>query len=269
MPYLQVNGAQIHYHIDDFADSWLDRGVVLLHHAAAGNLHRWRAWIPTLARHRRVVRFDMRGHGKTPPPNGGRFFLQSLAADVAGVMDGLGIDKVHLVGASAGGIISLRFAYEFPDRLHSLSLVASTPRLAQTGASIDTRVWRRTLEESGTKAWLLSDAQKRFGPDADPRLIEWYAAEGDKTPSKVVLALQDCLLGEDLTPLLPQIPAPTLILAAAQDEITPLEIQRLMARRMPKAALETFDGVGHNMKVEIPELLAGQVLEFIDREEAG
>ena len=269
MPYLQVSGIQIHYHIDDYADPWLNREVVLLHHAAAGNLHRWRAWAPILGRHRRVVRFDMRGHGKTPPPPGGRFFLQSLAADVAGVMDGLEIDKVHLVGASAGGIISLRFAHDFPDRLHSLSLVASTPSLAQTGTNVDTGVWRRTLEESGTKAWLLSDAQKRFGPEADPNLIEWYAAEGDKTPSEVVLALQDCLLNEDLTPLLGQIPAPALILAASQDEITPLEIQQLMARRMPNAALETFDGVGHNMKVEIPDLLAGRVLNFIDRVEAG
>ena len=84
-----------------------------------------------------------------------------------------------------------------------------------------------------------------------------------------MLALQDCLLNEDLTPLLREIPAPALILASSQDEITPLEIQELMARRMPKAALETFDGVGHNMKVEIPELLAGRVLKFIAQVEAG
>ena len=232
-------------------------------------MHRWRAWVPALARHRRVLRFDMRGHGKTPPPQSGKFFLQYLAADIADVMGGLEIDRVHLVGASAGGIISLRFAHEFPDRLHSLSLVAATPSLAQTGTSVDTGVWRRTLEESGTKAWLLSDAQKRFGPQADPRLIEWYAAEGDKTPSEVVLALQDCLLNEDLTPLLRHIPAPVLILAATQDEITPLKIQQFMAERIPNAALETFEGVGHNMKVEIPEILAGRVSEFIGRVEAG
>ena len=269
MPYLPVNGTQFHYHVDDYADPWLDREVVLLHHAAAGNLHRWGAWVPVLARHRRVIRFDMRGHGKTPPPPGGRFFLQNLAADIAGVMDGLEIDRVHLVGASAGGIISLRFAHDFPDRLHSLSLVAATPSLAQTGSSIDTGVWRRTLQESGTRAWLLSDTQKRFGPETDPRLIEWYAAEGDKTPSEAVLALQDCLLNEDLTPLLRQIPAPALILAASRDEITPLEIQQLMARRMPKATLETFDGVGHNMKVEIPDILASRVLNFVDQVDAG
>ncbi len=247
MPYLQIDESRFHYHVDDYSDPWLDSETILLHHAAAGNLHRWRAWIPTLARQHRVLRFDMRGHGRTPPPPGGRFSLPGLAADIASVMDALDIGQVHLVGASAGGIVSLRYALDFPDRLRSLTLVASTPRLAQTGSGIDTGVWRRTLEESGTKAWLLSDAQKRFGPKADPGLVEWYAAEGEKTPAEVVLALQDCLLREDLTSLLPQISVPVLILASSQDEITPLEIQHLMAQQIPQTTLQTFDGVGHNM----------------------
>ena len=268
MPYLDVNGSRFHFHVDDYTDPWRAPEHILLHHSAAGNLHRWRAWVPTLARHSRVIRFDMRGHGKTPPPPGGQFSLQQLSGDIASVMDCLEIRKAHLVGASAGGIVCLRFAHDFPDRLHSLTLVASTPRLAQMGASVDAGVWRRTLEESGTKAWLLSDAQKRFGPHANPGLVEWYAAEGAKTPADVVLALQDCLLREDLTPLLPEITAPTLILASSQDEITPLEIQRLMARQMPKATLQTFDAVGHNMKVEIPDLLAVRVQGFVEQVEA-
>jgi 3-oxoadipate enol-lactonase len=255
--------------MDDFADPWQAPGHVLLLHSAAGNLHRWRAWVPGLARHHRVIRFDMRGHGKTSPPPGGQFSLRQLSGDIASVMDSLEIRKAHLVGASAGGIVSLRFAHDFPHRLHSLTLVASTPKLAQTGTSVDAGVWRRTLEESGTKAWLLSDARKRFGPQADPGLVEWYASEGGKTPADVVLALQDCLLREDLTPLLPEIPAPTLILASSEDKITPPDIQRLMARRMPKATLQTFDSVGHNMKVEIPDLLAARVLRFIEEVEAG
>ena len=263
MPYQNVKGARFHYHIDDYTDPWRSPETILLHHSAAGNLHRWRAWVPSLARLYRVLRFDMRGHGNTPPPEDGQFSLRSLAADIAGLMDSLKIDKVHLVGASAGGIVSLRFAHDFPHLLHSLSLVASTPRLAQTGTSIDTGVWRRTLEEQGTKAWLLSDAGKRFGPDAAPGLVEWYAEEGAKTAAQVVLALQGCLLGEDLSPLLPQIPAPVLILAASRDEITPMEVQKLMADQLPNAKLLSFDGVGHNMKVEIPEVLAGHVLEFI------
>ena len=267
MPMLDLNGDKFHYHLDDFSDPWRQTEPVLLHHAAGGNLHRWRGWVPTLARRHPVARFDMRGHAGTPPPLDLRFSLPDLAADIARVMDGLGLDRAHLVGASAGGIVSLRFAPDFPDRLHSLTLVASTPRLARMGASMDAGAWRRILEEQGTRAWLLADTDKRFGPDTGRGVIEWYADEGAKTPAPVVMALQGCLLAEDLTPLLPDIPVPTLILAASQDDITPLESQQLMADRMPRATLEVFDGVGHNMKVEIPDTLAARTLQFI--EEAG
>ena len=82
------------------------------------------------------------------------------------------------------------------------------------------------------------------------------------------MALQGCLLAEDLTPLLPDIAVPTLILAASHDDITPLEIQELMAQQMPNAVLEVIDGVGHNMKVEIPDALAERTLGFIGEVES-
>ena len=263
MPYLQANGARFHYHVDDYSDPWLPTKVILLHHSVAGNLHRWRPWVPHLARHYRVLRFDMRGHGLTPPPPGGQFSLPELAADVTALLDSLEISKVHLVGASGGGIVGLRFAHDFPERLNSFTIMTSTPKLAQTAADIDTAAWRRILEESDTKEWLLSDVEKRFDSKTDREVVEWYATEGGKTAADQVLGLMASLLGEDLIPLLPQIQAPTLILAAAGDPIIPDEIQHLMARQIPGATLQTFDGVGHNMKVEIPDTLAGHVLRFV------
>ena len=268
MPTLELEACQFHYHVDDFSDPWHRREPVLLHHAAGGNLHRWRAWVPTLARRRRVIRFDMRGHSDTPPPPGMQFSLPDLAADIARVLDGLDIERAHVVGASAGGIVSLRFAHDFPDRLHSLTLVASTPRLARMGANMDAAAWRRTLEQEGTRAWLLADTDKRFGPDTERGVIDWYADEGARTPAAAVLGLQQCLLAEDLTPLLPEIAAPALVLAAASDDITPLEVQELMVERIPDAVLEVYDGVGHNMKVEIPDALARRTHEFLDSVES-
>ena len=165
MPTLDLNGDQFHYHLDDFSDPWCRDAPVILHHAAGGNLHRWRPWVPTLARHRPVVRFDMRGHAGTRKSLDQPFDLADLATDIARVLDVLGIDKTHLVGASAGGIVSLRFAHDFPDRLLSLTLVASTPKLAQMGANMDAAPWRGILEQQGTRAWLLADTRQeiRFG----------------------------------------------------------------------------------------------------------
>ena len=264
MPTLELNGERFHYHVDDFSDPWVASEPVLLHHSAGGNLHRWRPWVPTLARRQPTVRFDMRGHGGTTSRSGSPFVITELAADIARVMDALNIEKTHLVGASAGGIVSLQFAHDFPDRLHSLTLVASTPRLAQMGADMDASGWGDTLRREGTRAWLLSDTDKRFGPDTPREIIDWYADEGAKTQASEVLALQACLLAADLAPLLPEIAVPTLILAARHDPITPLEAQQLMAEMMPNATLEIFDGIGHNMKVEIPDTLAQRTLDFIN-----
>lgn len=264
MPTLELNGEQVHYHVDDFSDPWVGSEPILLHHSAGGNLHRWRPWVPTLARRHPTFRFDMRGHGGTTSRSDAPFVLTELVADIARVMDALDIERTHLVGASAGGIVSLQFAHDFPDRLHSLTLVASTPRLAQMGADMDASGWGDTLRREGTRAWLLSDTDKRFGRDTPREVIDWYADEGAKTESSEVLALQACLLAADLAPLLPQINVPTLILAARHDPITPLEAQHLMADTMPHATLEILDGVGHNMKVEIPDALAARTLAFIE-----
>ena len=263
MPTLDLNGDRFHYHVDDFSDPWRQDAPIMLHHAAGGNLHRWRPWVPTLARHHAVVRFDMRGHAGTLKSLAQPFDLADLAGDIARVMDALDIGQTHLVGASAGGIVSLQFAHDFPDRLLSLTLVASTPKLAQMGANMDAAPWRGILEQQGTRAWLLADTDKRFAPGTPDEVIQWYADEGGKTAAPEVLALQGCLLAADLTPLLPNIPVPTLILGASQDDITPVEIQRLMADQMPNARLELLDGVGHNMKVEIPDTLANRTLEFV------
>lgn len=263
MPMLDLNGERFHYHLDDFSDPWSSADRVLLHHSAGGNLHRWRPWTPTLARRHPTLRFDMRGHAGTTSNSDSPFVITELAADIARVMDALNVEKAHLVGASAGGIVSLQFAHDFADRLHSLTLVASTPRLAQMGANMDASGWGDTLRRAGTRAWLLSDTDKRFGPDTPREVIDWYADEGAKTRASEVLALQACLLAADLAPLLPEIDVPTLILAARHDPITPLEAQQLMEQTMPNATLEVIDGVGHNMKVEIPDDLARRTLDFI------
>ena len=67
---------------------------------------------------------------------------------------------------------------------------------------------------------------------------------GQNARAPAVMALQACLLAEDLSPLLPDIAVPTLILASAQDDITPMESQQLMAEQMPNATLAVIEGVG-------------------------
>ena len=84
------DGAELFYTIDDFTDPWTQQETVVLHHGMAKNHKLWYAWIPILAQHYRVVRFDMRGMGQSSVPEPGYpWSLENFAKDLLGFLDQL------------------------------------------------------------------------------------------------------------------------------------------------------------------------------------
>ena len=86
----------------------------------------WRFVIPELTGERRVITFDNRGAGRSEAPPGG-YRMAMMADDAVQLLDHLGLDKVHLVGVSMGGMICQELALAHRDRLWSLSLLATHP----------------------------------------------------------------------------------------------------------------------------------------------
>jgi pimeloyl-ACP methyl ester carboxylesterase len=122
------DGISLAYDIDDFTDPWRRAPTVLLLHAAMGSARRYFGWVPHLARDYRVVRLDLRGHGKSQvPPAGQSLGLDRLVADVVELLDHLGCDNAHVVGNSAGGYLGQQLAMNIPSRVRSLALFGSTP----------------------------------------------------------------------------------------------------------------------------------------------
>jgi pimeloyl-ACP methyl ester carboxylesterase/predicted TIM-barrel fold metal-dependent hydrolase len=270
VPHLKVEGATLHYEIDDFTDPWKSVPTVLLHHAAMGNAERWRAWVPTLARHYRVARLDMRGHGRSsvPPPDE-PWSIERLARDARDLVVALGGAPVHFVGASAGGSVGLRFAHDFPELTRSLTLLATSPRMART--RVDYGEWLERVRRHGVRGFLASDAASRFSSDADPGLIAWFAATGGITPEAVVTTFVPYMAGLDLRELLPGIRAPVLLLAADRDPITPIEVERELQSQLPDARLVVYPATGHNIAEELADRCAAEALAFIrqvDRDRA-
>ena len=263
MPKLRVDdGTQLYYEIDDFTDPWKEVDTVLLHHAAAGSVRRWYAWIPILARRFRVVRYDMRGHGESDiPPEPYRPSIDRLARDLAEVIDRLNIPKAHIVGASAGGIIAQQFAATYPERARSLSLIATVPGMSHT--STDYSAWVRVAGERGVKALFAEQARERFPADADPRLIDWFAEEAARTRLHVLGAFVPYMASLDLMPILPKITAPTFILAPGDDPLGPPETQQMLVKAIPNARLQVLEDYPHNISSSAPELCAQLVLDFI------
>lgn len=264
MPRITAAGAEFHYLVDDFTDPWTQPEVVLLHHAAGGSSRHWWGWVPHLARRYRVLRLDCRGHGESPaPPADYQWDIRRLAQDVHDALAALGVRRVHYAGASAGGIVGLQFAHDFPEQVASLTLVAATPRLGQT--RVDFGKWVEAIRQRGVRAWAMTDLEKRFNLDRAPRgLLDWFVDEVAKTPQSVVSTFVPYMSTTDLGDLLPSISAPTLILAAGTDDITPMEVQYEMRDRMPNARLVALEGMAHNVAVQEPDLCAQEMLRFLE-----
>ena len=114
------DGLSLAYYIDDFTDPWRDAPTLLMLHAAMGSARRYFAWVPHLARDWRVVRLDLRGHGSSQvPPAEEPLALDRLVADVAELMDHLGVGSAHIVGNSAGGYLGQQMAMTRPERVES------------------------------------------------------------------------------------------------------------------------------------------------------
>ncbi|MBI3969433.1 MAG: alpha/beta hydrolase [Chloroflexi bacterium] len=264
MPYCDVGDAQLYYEVADYTDPWRQADTVLLHHAAMGNMTRWYAWVPILARHFRVVRFDIRGHGQSSPISPDyKWDINVLAQDAARLLDHLNVNAAHYCGASAGGIIGIRFAHRYPQRVKTLTLVAATAQMADTNA--DYGQWLKTITSEGVEAFLMKDAENRFEAGTDRSLIEWFAREGGKNPPHVVAGFAAHMASLDQRELLSEISCPTLIIGASRDEITPVRTQHVLRDRLPDAELVLLDRKGHNISTSDPEECAQAMLAFLQR----
>ena len=253
------DGAELFYTVDDFTDPWTRPETVVLHHGMAKSHKMWFAWVPILARHYRVIRFDMRGMGQSSVPETGySWTLDNFANDLLGVLDKLELEQVHLIGETVGGSISMRFATMHQERLLSLTACTSPTSFNDPhhGESAD------LIEREGVAAWVESTITRRLDPQiVDPAYIRWYAAQMAATPASVVAGFQRNASG-DIGPLLKDVNTPTLILAAASLREEVLGNFRGAADLFPNGRRVVFPGVTGFVQHILPVPCARVWLDF-------
>ena len=169
------DGVRVHYTIDDFAPPWKPHDTVVLLHAAMGSMNRMYGWVPILAAHYRVVRWDMRGHGRSQIPGEGGLSIDRLGRDVVELLDVLGLEHAHLAGSSAGGIVALYAAITAPARVKTLAGYATIPGLQSSAGHTDYTSWVRGLTTEGVKPFLRRTIATRFDlAQVDPGFVEWF-----------------------------------------------------------------------------------------------
>jgi pimeloyl-ACP methyl ester carboxylesterase len=238
------DGLKLAYYVDDFTDPWTKPETVFLLHAAMGNSQRWFSWVPKLARHYRVIRMDLRGHGQSSIPGPEQdFSLQHLVDDAVALMDQLGIDKAHIVGNSAGGYVAQQLTLQHPERVKTLALYGATPGLKHSHAP----TWIPKIKEIGLKKFLADTIHERFDNTADPALVSWFIEQAGSNDPTFIARFVLHMCTHDFMEALTAIKCPTLIVAAGKESIGHADAYEEMHKRIKGSELVYVDTAGHNI----------------------
>jgi 3-oxoadipate enol-lactonase len=247
--------------VDINGDGAAGPAVVLIH--ALGLT--WRMWEPVmraLAHGRRVLAYDIRGHGSAadaPPPA----HMEILADDLHQLLAAEGLTSAHIVGLSYGGAIAQAFATKHPDAVESLTLAATTHRPFD---SFEARA--AAVERDGTAAQVASSLTRWFTPAAlaentpGVRYARECVRRGDPTQ---VAAAWRAFLQLDTADRLSQLRTPTLVLAGERDASTTPQAMRPIADTIPGATYVEMAGAPHMPTLETPHLVVEALDHFLPR----
>jgi pimeloyl-ACP methyl ester carboxylesterase len=262
--YVETNGIRLWY--EDLGDPDGD-AVVLIMGATASAISWPQELLDALtAAGLRVVRFDNRDIGlsthvdyATEP-----YTLDDMATDTAGLLDALGIDRAHFVGASMGGMISQVMAIRFPDRVRSLALLITSPgpddRLSPTSDAVVAIANRPAttaaeLEQRSVDVWrVLTGSRFPFEEARYRELAVMDAARGTNPNSAHGIAV---FTAPSRIEALATVGVPTLIVQGTEDPIFPFDHGEALAKAIPGSTFVTWEGVGHEVPAPLaPDLLA-------------
>jgi pimeloyl-ACP methyl ester carboxylesterase/DNA-binding CsgD family transcriptional regulator len=219
----------------------------------------WRHWIEFLSTHFRLIRYDERGCGMSDW-QGSALSLDRWSADLETVIDACRLtEPVTLLGISQGAATCVHYAVQHPDRVARMILYGGYTRGGLLRGSPETRVAYQAMTDLARVAWGSDNASfrqvftSRFIPGGTPEQLQWFNDLCRKTTSgPVVGELMKARSVVDVTPLLPKVRTPTLVLHARHDEAIPVAEGRMLAGGIPGAEFVELDSRNHILLEEEP-----------------
>ena len=231
--------------------------LVCITHSLASDGGSWAEQVPALLQAGfRVLRLDMRGHGGSDPV-AGDYTMRALANDVAAVLDGLSLARVHYIGLSIGGMIGQAFALDHGDKLISAMWCDTLPVSPSAAAAMweermSTVRWANSLEplaDATVERWF-TDAFKPHNPGRWKQIRDTVAAT---TPAGY-LGCSAAIMDFDFTKRLSSLRLPALVVCGADDPGTPASENRRLAELVPGGRYEEIPNARHFPNVERPDV---------------
>ncbi len=239
--------------------------VVMLSHSLGSSLVMWNPQTEALEPHYRVLRYDIRGHGRSDAP-AGAYTLDQLGDDAIGLLDALAIELVHWVGLSLGGMIGQCLALNHADRLQSLVLCDTAAIIPK-----DTQPMRseriNTARKKGMEALVQSTLERWFTPpylSQNPPEVELIREHFLATPVAGYTGCSEAILGLNYLERLPEIKIPTMIIVGEEDLGTPVAASEAMHKRISNSRLVVLPSAAHLSNIEQAEAFNSVLLRFLE-----
>ncbi len=240
--------------------------VVALTHGLGGHLDSWEPTVATLQDRYTVLTWDVRGFGRSAKrPDD--LSPETWASDLAGLLDEIGADDAVIAGISMGGVISQRFALDFPDRTRALILI-STSSEANERATAGWHARADLIELDGLGPALTPTGPSlSYGKEYRERHADDIAEAArltiERNDPACYAAACRAVSDIDYTADLATITCPTLILQGLEDGLTPPGGSVIMSRRIRGARLIMLEHCGHGIPAERPDRFHAAVEAFL------
>lgn len=241
--------------------------TVVLSNSLGATLAMWDRTVPALEEHFTVVRYDTRGHGGSEVIEGPAS-IDDLADDVVGLLDELGLERVHFVGLSLGGMTGMRLAARNPERIDRLVVLCTSPYL---GPPTNWHDRAATVRAEGTSAVADAVVDRWYSPGflarEDQRVSDARTSIAG-TPSEGYAACCEAIAEMDLRDQLGGIAAPTLAIAGADDPATPPPHLEQIAEAVQDGRVLVVPDSAHLANDEQPETVNPAIVAHLQGETA-
>ncbi|HLU18537.1 MAG TPA: 3-oxoadipate enol-lactonase [Pusillimonas sp.] len=240
------------------------RRTIVLSHALGCDLSMWDTLANELAAENDVVAYDHRGHGRSDAP-ASLYTMQELAEDAARLVRELDCGPVVWIGLSMGGMVGQELAIRHPELVSGLVIANSTSAYPdEVRAAWQQRI--ETVRSKGIEA--IADAVMERYFHADFRQNQAAAVASFRkrlvsTDAEGYVGCCNAVGTVDTTGRLPQVKAPTLVIAGALDQGAPVSMSETMAKAIPGAQLVVLEDASHLAVAEQPKAFEQAVTRFL------
>jgi pimeloyl-ACP methyl ester carboxylesterase len=260
MPYARASdGTRLHY--ETAGRDKRGAPALILVHGYAGNETQWQPAGRLLARTHRVVRFDLRGHGRSDAPSSG-YTIRQLADDLATVARSSRMRRAVIAGHSLGSAVALAAASRHASLVAGVVLIDGAMDQWATAATVERNDLYRTLADQPHPDGL-AQLYAMFYPDPrDAELSARLIEEATRTDERAALQTWRASLTADIPALASRVRQPALYISRSR---RPLVTAEQLREVMPDAEYAQAHDCGHFVQLEAPDQVAAMVRRFLDR----